>query len=145
MPTVTKSCPRHPKFQRHPPPIWGQAPFKAIKSRVKWGLSPEDGPRRAREQPLRHGTRVRHHPRHFVTLWLFCDGQTGLPSNVRSRSWQLAHHANAASCDRLRGSAFGLGQPDRFATGACRRAVPLRMFLTHAPLARPSAVARFFS
>ena len=29
---------------------------------------------------------MRHHPRHFVTLWLFCDGQTGLPSNVRSRS-----------------------------------------------------------
>ena len=60
----------------------------------------------------------------------------------------------------LRGSAFGLGQPDRFATGACRRAVPLRTplatacaahfvrgipFLTHAPLARPSSMARFFS
>jgi len=77
-----------------------------------------------------------------------------------SRARPLAHHANAASCDRLRGSAFGLGQPDRFATGACRRAVPLRTplatayaahfvrgipFLTHAPLARPSAMARFFS
>lgn len=94
MPTVTKPCPRHPKFQRHPPPIWGQAPFKAIKSRVKWGLSPKDGQRRAREQPLRHETRVRHPLRHFVTLWLFCYGQTVLPSNVRSRSWQLAHHAN---------------------------------------------------
>ena len=38
-----------------------------------------------------------------------------------SRARPLAHHAN------------------------CRRAVPLRMLLTHAPLARPSAVARFFS
>ena len=45
----------------------------------------------------------------------------------------------------LRGSAFGLGQPDRFATGACRLAVPLRMLLTHAALARPSAMARFSS
>ncbi len=27
----------------------------------------------------------------------------------------------------------------------CRRAVPLRSLLTHAPLARPSAMARFFS
>ena len=62
-----------------------------------------------------------------------------------SRLRPVAHHANAASCDRLRGSAFGLGQPDRFATGACRRAVPLRSLLTHAPLARPSAMARFFS
>ena len=62
-----------------------------------------------------------------------------------SRARPVAHHANAASCDRLRGSAFGLGQPDRFATGACRRAVPLRLLLTHPPLARPSAMARFSS
>ena len=38
-----------------------------------------------------------------------------------SRARPLAHHAN------------------------CRRAVPLRSFLAHAPLARPSAMARFFS
>ena len=38
-----------------------------------------------------------------------------------SRARPLAHHAN------------------------CRRAVPLRSFLTHAPLARPSAMARFSS
>ena len=38
-----------------------------------------------------------------------------------SRARPLAHHAN------------------------CRRAVPLRSLLTHAPLARPSAMARFFS
>ena len=55
-----------------------------------------------------------------------------------SRARPLAHHANAASCDRLRGSAFGLGQPDRFATGACRRAVPLRT-----PLATASRLTSF--
>jgi len=38
-----------------------------------------------------------------------------------SRARPMAHHAN------------------------CRRAVPLRSLLTHAPLARPSAMARFFS
>ena len=38
-----------------------------------------------------------------------------------SRARPVAHHAN------------------------CRRAVPLRSLLTHAPLARPSAMARFFS
>ena len=38
-----------------------------------------------------------------------------------SRARPVAHHAN------------------------CRRAVPLRSFLTHAPLARSSAMARFFS
>ena len=101
MPTVAKSCIRLAKFQAQPHAFWGQTPFKAIKSRVKWGLSPKDGPRRAREQPLRHETRVRHRPRHFVTLWLFCDGQTGLPSNVRSRSWQLAHHANWSLSDTI--------------------------------------------
>ena len=38
----------------------------------------------------------------------------------------------------LRGSAFGLGQPDRFATGAWSLAVPLRSFLACVALPRPS-------
>ena len=45
-----------------------------------------------------------------------------------SRARPLAHHA---TCRR--------------AVPLCRRAVPLRSLLAHAPLARPSAMARFFS
>ena len=67
--------------------------------------------------------------------------------SLRGKARLLPRAASTVRCAilRRRDTAFSSRLRPVAHHANCRRAVPLRSFLTHAPLARPSAMARFSS
>ena len=67
--------------------------------------------------------------------------------SLRGKARLLPHAASTVRCAilRRRDTAFSSRARPLAHHANCRRAVPLRSLLAHAPLARPSAMARFYS